>query len=229
MVKNKKEKKTKFNKSKFIGIGIVGAIVAIIAVLALTGGISFSPAKAALNTNSGSPALGSSSAPVTIIEFGDYQCPFCQKWNHDTKPLIEKNYIETGKVKLVFIDLPIIGSDSPKVHASSYCADDQGLYWKYHDFLYDNQGNENDGWARGEKLKQLAANLPGLDLQKFNQCVDSGKYDGRVSDNRNTALKSGASSTPTFIVIGPDKSGTMISGAQPYSVFQSVIDEKLKS
>lgn len=227
MGKGKKEPKS--SKSKLVGIGIIVAIGAIIVAIAATGGINLSPAKTALNTNNGSPPLGSDSAPVTIIEFGDYQCPFCKKWNDETKPLIEKNYIETGKAKLVFIDLPIIGSDSPKVHASSYCADEQGLYWKYHDFLYSNQGGENDGWARGERLKQLAATLPGLDMDKFSQCVDSGKYDGRVNDNKNMAIKSGASSTPSFIIIGPDKTATAIGGAQPYSVFQSVLDEKLKS
>lgn len=229
MGKNKKEKPVRKSKTKFVGLGIIAVIAGIIGVVAATGGVDLSPTKTTMNTNNGSPILGSESAPVTIIEFGDYQCPFCQKWNTQTKPLIEQSYIDSGKVKLIYIDLPIVGADSLKAHASSYCADEQGLYWKYHDHLYKNQGHENDGWARAEKLKDLASMVPGLDLEKFSECLDSGKYEDRVKENKNVAIKSGASSTPTFIIIGPDDSGTQVSGAQPYSVFQSVIDEKLRA
>jgi len=225
--KNKKEKPVRKSKAKFVGLGIIAAIATIIGVVAVTGGIDLSPTKTILDTNNGSPILGSESAPVTIVEFGDYQCPFCQKWNLQTKPLIEQNYIDSGKVRLIYIDFPIIGPDSLKAHASSYCADEQGLYWQYHDHLYKNQGHENDGWARAERLKDLASTLPGLDLEKFNKCLDSGKYENRVNENKNIATKSGARSTPTFIIIGPDKTGTQISGAQPYSTFQSVIEENL--
>ena len=226
MGKNKKEPR-KSGKAKFVGIGIIGIIAAIIGVVAATGGIDMSPTSTKMDTTKGSPILGSDSAPVTIIEFGDYQCPFCQRWNIETKPQIEKNYIESGKAKLLYIDFPIVGIDSLKAHASSYCADEQGLYWQYHDHLYKNQGHENDGWARAEKLKDLASTLSGLDSQKFNECLDSGKYENRVRENKNVATKSGATSTPTFIIIGADGTGTQIKGAQPYSVFESVIDEKL--
>jgi protein-disulfide isomerase len=224
--KNKKESK-QIRKSKFIGIGIIIAIAVGIGAVVATGGINLDTKKTTLDTTNASPALGSDSAPVTIIEFGDYQCPFCKKWNQETKPLVEKNYIDSGKAKLIYVDLPIIGPDSIQAHASSYCAAEQGLYWQYHDYLYKNQGHENDGWAAKERLKDLASTLPGLDSEKFNQCLDSGKYENRVKENKNLAIKTGASSTPTFIIIGPDKSGTQIGGAQPFSVFKSVIDEKL--
>lgn len=226
--KNKKQNPAGKSKAKFVGIGIITAIVAIIGVVAATNGVDLSSTKTVIDTSNGSPILGSESAPVTIIEFGDYQCPFCQRWNLQIKPLIEQNYINSGKVKLVYIDLPIVGIDSLKVHASSYCAEEQGLYWQYHDHLYKNQGHENDGWAKPENLKVLAAKFPDLDMQKFNDCLDSGKYENRVKENKNIALKNGARSTPTFIIIGPDGSETQISGAQPYSVFQSAIDEKLR-
>lgn len=224
----KNKKKPSKSKSKFIGLGIIGAIAAIIGVVIATGAVDLSPTKTTVDTNNGSPILGSESAPVTVIEFGDYQCPFCQRWNLQTKPLLEKEYIETGKVKMVYMDLTIVGSDSPKAHASAYCAGEQGLYWQYHDHLYKNQGHENDGWARGEKLKDLASKLPGLDMTKFNECVDSGKYENKVKENKNVAIRNGATSTPTFLIVGPGNSGTMIGGAQPYSTFQSVIEEKLK-
>lgn len=225
--KNKKENPAGKSKAKLVGIGIIAAIAVIIGVMGATGGADLGPTKTTIDTSNGSPILGSESAPVTIIEFGDYQCPFCQRWNLQTKPLIEQNYINSGKVKLVYIDLPIVGIDSLKAHASSYCAAEQGLYWQYHDHLYKNQGHENDGWAKPENLKELASKLADLDTQKFNKCLDSGKYENRVKENKNLAMKSGARSTPTFIVVGPDGSETQISGAQPYSIFQSVIDEKL--
>jgi protein-disulfide isomerase len=227
--KNKKEKPVKKSKAKFVGIGIIAVIAGIIGVVAATGGVDLSPTKTTMDTNNGSPTLGDESAPVTIIEFGDYQCPFCQRWNLQTKPLLEQEYIDSGKVKLVYIDLPIVGIDSQNAHESSYCADEQGLYWEYHDHLYKNQGHENDGWARAEKLKDLASQLPGLDSAKFNDCLDSNKYENRVKENKNVATKSGARSTPSFIIIGPDGTGTQISGAQPYSTFQSVIEEKLRA
>lgn len=230
MGKNKKIKEGKparKSKSKFIGIGIIAAIAAIIGVSAATGGINLSPTLTSVDTTNASPILGSESAPVTIIEFGDYQCPYCQKWNQNTKPLVEQEYIRTGKVNLIYVDFPIVGPDSLDAHAGSYCADEQGLYWEYHDFVYKNQGHENNGWAHAENLKDLVAMMPGLDYEKFNSCLDSGKYDDRVQNNKNIATKTGAKSTPTFMIIGQGKSGTQISGAQPYSVFQSVINEKL--
>jgi protein-disulfide isomerase len=227
--KNKKEKPARKSKAKFVGIGIIAAIAGMIGIVVATGGADFSQTKATIDTSNASPILGSESASVTIIEFGDYQCPFCQRWNLQTKPIIEQNYIDSGKVKLIYIDLPIVGIDSLKAHASSYCAEEQELYWQYHDHLYKNQGHENDGWARAENLKELAAKLPELDTEEFNQCFDSGKYENRVKENKNVATRNGARSTPTFIIIGADGSETQISGAQPYSVFQSVIEEKLRT
>ncbi len=229
MRKNKKPNAKSKPKGKFIGIGILAIIAAIIGVIALIGGLDLNISKTALNTNNGSPILGSESASVTIIEFGDYQCHFCRKWNIETKPLIDKNYLQTGKAKMIYMDLPIIGADSLKAHESSYCANEQDLYWKYHDYLYSNQGHENDGWAREENLKILASSFEGLDLEKFNKCLDSGKYTNRVTDNKNIGIRIGVSSTPMFVVIGPDKSTTQIAGAQPFSVFQKIIDEKLAS
>jgi protein-disulfide isomerase len=227
--KNKeKSKKTKSNTTKFIIIGaFVVLIIGVFAAISTNNMTSDNPQNTPLSidTTKGSPVLGSESAQITIVEFGDYQCPFCQKWNQNTKPLLEKNYIATGKVKLIYVDLPIIGPDSIKAHAGSYCADEQGLYWQYHDFLYSNQGHENSGWASTNNLKNLVSGISGLDTDSFSKCLDSGKYEDRVKENKNIASKSGAKSTPSFIVIGPDGNRIPISGAQPYSVFKDTIDE----
>ncbi len=224
----KNSPKKKSGKVKFVILGII-AIAVIGVVAAASSGVDFKARSNSVDTTKGSPVLGSNSAPVTIIEFGDYQCPFCQKWNKDTKPLIEKNYIDAGKVKLTYMDFAFLGPDSIKVHAGSYCAEEQGRYWKYHDFVYANQGHENDGWASAENIKSLASKLEGLDADAFDKCIDSGKYEDRIKENKNVAIRVGVTSTPTFIVIGPDGQGTEVSGAQPYSTFQALLDEKLTS
>ena len=92
-----------------------------------------------INLTNGSPVLGSPSAPITIVEFGDYQCEACYHWYHNTRADIIDNYIETGKVNLVFIDLPFLGRDSITAAQATYCADDQGKYWEYHETLYNFQ------------------------------------------------------------------------------------------
>jgi protein-disulfide isomerase len=227
--KNKaKDRPKKSGMAKFVILGII-AVIVVGVVAAAYSGVDFKARSNSIDTTKGSPVLGAKSAPVTIIEFGDYQCPFCQKWNHDTKPLIEKDYIDAGKVKLIYMDFPIVGDDSIKAHAGSYCADEQGMYWKYHDFTYANQGHENDGWASADNIKALASRLDGLDADAFVKCMDSGKYEGRVNENKNVAMRIGVSSTPTFVVIGPDGQGTEVTGAQPYSVFQNLLDQKLAS
>ncbi len=232
MGKDKQESKkiTKSNKTRFIIIGVIAVIIIGVSATISTNNITSDDTQItplSIDTTKGSPVLGLESAPVTIVEFGDYQCPFCQKWNQSTKPLIEKNYIDTGKVKLIYVDFPIVGPDSIKAHAGSYCAAEQGLYWQYHDFLYANQGHENGGWASTNNLKNIVSGISGLDTDSFSKCIDSGKYEDRVKENKNIASESGASSTPSFIVIGPDGHATPISGAQPYSVFQKIIDDML--
>ena len=91
-----------------------------------------------VNTSMSSPILGSPDAPVTIIEFGDYQCPSCKKWFLDSKPQIISNLIDTGKANLIFIDIALLGKDSLPASAATYCAEEQGQYWNYHDLLYSN-------------------------------------------------------------------------------------------
>ena len=181
--------------------------------------------KLSLDTRSGSPVLGDTSSPVTIVEFGDYQCPFCKRWNENTKPTIERNLIETGKASLIYVDYPIIGPDSMTIHAGSYCTAEQDLYWEYHDFAYANQGHENDGWANSENLKLLVIGIDGLDADSFNECLDSKKYEQRVNDNKKIASNAGARSTPSFIIVPRDGQAEMITGAQPYGAFKAVIDE----
>ena len=150
-----------------------------------------------VDTSFGSPVMGSSDAPVTIIEFGDYQCSNCKKWFLETKPDIITNYIDTGKASLVFVDIAFLGKDSLPASRATYCAQDQGQYWKYHSFLYSNQMGIDNGWANNDSLKGYAYNL-GLDMDLFETCIDSDKFEKRVEFNTKEAQRNKVTATPTF-------------------------------
>ena len=175
----------------------------------------------------GSPALGSESAPITIVEFGDYQCEACYAWFHTTRDTLIDNYVETGKAKLIFVDLPFLGRDSPMAAQASYCAEDQGQYWEYHTMLYTFQdGHPDSGWADRNRLNSFAFSLD-MNIDEFNDCMDSSKYKNRVKANYDEAVKNGAQSTPTFIIISEDGKREQFSGSQPYSVFAATIESML--
>ena len=175
----------------------------------------------------GSPILGSESAPITIVEFGDYQCEACYAWFHNTRDTLIDNYIETGKAKLIFVDLPFLGRDSPIAAQASYCAEDQGQYWEYHTMLYTFQdGHPDSGWADRDRLNSFAFSLD-MSIDEFNECMDSSKYKKRVKINYDEAVKNQVQSTPTFIIISEDGKREQFSGAQPYSVFALTIESML--
>ena len=215
-------------KRPILGIIVISIIVGIVASMSSSSNeefdIDMTRTHGSISTAMGSPILGDPLAPVTIVEFGDYQCHQCHNWFLDTKPMIMRDYIETGKVNLVFVDFAFLGRDSPKAAEATYCADDQNKYWEYHDSLYTAQESKIDnGWANSERLKAFAFNL-NLDMDLFNECLDSGKYSKRVQYNSQEARDNGVRGTPGFFIIGPDFQQHPIGGAQPFSVFQRVLD-----
>ena len=179
-----------------------------------------------LNLDHVSPVLGSADAQITIVEFGDYQCEACYHWFHNTRDTLIDNYIETGKAKLIFVDLPFIGQDSRIAAQASYCAEDQGKYWEYHEILYIFQEGENSGWADRDRLNSFAFSLD-MNMDEFNDCMDSSKYQKRVKANYNEAVKHGVQQTPTFIIISQDGTIEKFAGPQPYSVFAAIIEPML--
>ena len=181
-----------------------------------------------VNLENGSPPLGSESAPITIVKFGDYQCEACYYWFHNTRSTLIDNYIETGKAKLVFLDLPFLGRDSITAAEASYCAEDQGKYWEYHTMLYTFQEVEayDSGWADRDRLNAFASSL-NMNMDEFNECMDSSKYKNRVKANFDEAVRNGVQSTPTFILISQDGKTEKFAGAQPYSVFAATIESML--
>ncbi len=178
-----------------------------------------------ISTAMGSPILGNPSAPITIVEFGDYQCERCYAWFHETKPVIVQDYIDTGKANLVFVDLAFLGRDSIPASMATYCAEDQGMYWEYHDLLYNSQESVDSGWANSERLKAFAFSLD-LDMELFESCLDSGKYSKRVQYNIQQARENGVKGTPGFFIVGPNDQ-QQIGGAQPFSVFKKILDSMI--
>ena len=180
--------------------------------------------------------LGDENAPVTIIEFSDYQCPFCRKFWTETFKELKTNYIDTGKVKLVYRDFPL-SSLHPMAQASAEateCVHEQGgdeAYWEMHNKLFAEQNILDSGSASGavtktvvytnDDLKSWASDL-GYDI---GSCLDSGKYKSEVLKDSNDAGNAGGSGTPYFVIMkSGDKEGTPLSGAYPYDTFKQIID-----
>ena len=171
----------------------------------------------------GSPIIGNSSAKITIVEFGDYQCTFCYKFHQSTLNTIKQDFIETGKIKLVFKDFPLNGPDSVLAAEAAYCAQDQGKYWQYHDELYKNWGGERTGWITRDSLDKFATTV-NLDLEKFDKCLDDHKYLERVNQMYEFGKEIGIDATPSFLVFNNEKI-IKITGNQPLEVFLKSLDE----
>ena len=171
----------------------------------------------------GSPILGNSDAPITIVEWGDYQCTYCYKFHQNTLEIINEEFIKTGKVKVIFIDFPLNGFDSKLASEASYCAQDQGKYWEYHDELYKNWAGERTGWITRESLSKFAESL-NLSSIQFNKCLDDRKYEEKVNSMYEFGNQIGIDATPSFLVFNDEKI-IKIRGNQPLEVFLKTFDE----
>ena len=177
-------------------------------------------------TDNASPILGNPNAPITMVEFGDYQCTFCSKFFHETENSIITNYIKTGKVKILFKDYIILGQDSINAANAAHCANDQKLFWEYHSMLYNNWAGENTGWADLAHLHEFANTL-GLDMDVFSTCMSDLKWNELVNLSSKDGQKLGVSGTPTFFVIDQNNDVIKIVGAQHYDVFKQIFDSVL--
>lgn len=170
---------------------------------------------------SDSPTLGNPQAPVTIVEFSDFQCPFCEKFFQTTEKQVMDKYVKTGQVKFVYRHYPFLDQknydpsstdeESTWAALASECANEQGKFWEYHDYLFNHQGKENSGTFTKNNLKIFAGEL-GLDTRQFNNCLDTEKYIDRVMKDKNDADRAGITGTPTNFV-----NGIKIVGAVPFS------------
>jgi len=187
------------------------------------------PTKITMDTfvSNGSPVLGDSNAPITLVEFGDYQCHYCHVFFDSIEGDIIKNYVETGKVKIIFKDYNIIGEDSVKASQGAHCANDQGLFWKYHDILYSHWTGENNGWASSENLTNFAQQID-LNMDEWSECMDEGSHSQIILKSNDDARALELTGTPAFFVISSEGKVSKLFGAQPFEVFKKIFDSQLK-
>ena len=172
--------------------------------------------------------VGDPDAPVTIIEYSDFQCPFCGRFARETEPLILQNYVVTGKVRMIYRTFgDWIGPESLLAAEAAYCAGDQGKFWDFHDILFYNQHGENEGAFSRPRIETMAKML-GLNMDQFNQCLDSHKYQKQAMQDLQDGKAAGVKGTPSFVIIAPDGSQQFIEGALPYARFQEAIEAALK-
>jgi len=208
---------SRYESARFITF-VVGALIAVSFYAPAIGAskrLSIEETLAALGKE---PALGSMNAPVTIVEFADFQCSFCRKFWADTLPKLKESYLKQGQVRIVYRHFAILGKFSVQSAMAADCAGEQGKFWEYHDELFANQA----GLAFTQsKLEQYARELR-LEAANFKRCLTSEKYRKKVEGETAVAASLGARGTPTFFV-----NKRLLVGAQPFEVFQTVIQEEL--
>ncbi len=181
------------------------------------------PEKSAIVNVAGLPFLGKENAPLTLVMFTDYQCPFCSRFESQILPEIKKQYIDTGKLRLVVRDLPLpFHPNASKAAEATHCAEEQGKYWELRDKLVVN-GDKLDA-----KLLPDYAQQVGLDVDKFSSCLESGRHAEKVKASATLAGSIGISGTPSLVVgrsKGDSVDGLKVVGAQPFAV----LDQKLKA
>jgi protein-disulfide isomerase len=178
----------------------------------------------------GSPYLGNLSAPITIIDFSDFQCHLCARHVKNTEPIINGTYIQTGQVALVFKHLPNRGFDSMGAHLAAQCTKEQEKFWQFYKILYENQQGIDSGWVNKDNLKKQASQIPGLEMEQFNTCFEAQTYKELVDNDIKLANSQGFFDTPSFIIVNSTDGSDpeIIRGAQPFPAFQSVIEKKLQ-
>jgi protein-disulfide isomerase len=228
-----------------LGVGILAALVAALVLLSVLiaarlqvaapsstaeapGGVYGGPSgvlmpEARPHPQEAGNRMGDPNAPVKIVEYADFQCPYCREYWQVTEPQIIQNYIATGKVDYEYHSVgAFIGPESADAANAAYCAADQNHFWEYHDVLFANWTGENAGDFTIAKLK-LYADAAGLTQDTFYKCVDGKLHMDRVDQDVADAQAAGVRATPTFLI-----NGKLVEGAQPFSVFQQVIDAALQ-
>ncbi|HKZ17344.1 MAG TPA: DsbA family protein [Geobacteraceae bacterium] len=173
----------------------------------------------------GSPSMGKSDVPLVLVEFSDYECPFCARFNAEVLKQVKREYIDTGRLRLVYKDFPLpFHQNAMKASMAARCAGEEGRYWEMHDALLENQQNIGDVDGLVKRT--------GLNAATFNECMKSRKYENAVQMDLNDGRELGINGTPTFILGRLDASGkvtgNVIQGAMPYAVFKTKIEALLK-
>jgi protein-disulfide isomerase len=225
--RTRRQQKSSSNTWVIGGIVLVAIVAVIIIVIGsnsvASGGAavgSFSPPAAAPLDKCVAAACGQENAPVTIDVYSDFQCPYCKAFEPALQQL-SPDYVDTGKVKVVYHNFPVIGPESESAAQASLCAADQNKFWMFAHDMFAHQGKENSGVFTLSNLKQLAA-AAGLDRAQFNSCLDSGKYSSQVNQDAAGGRQKGVKATPTFFV-----NGQIHEGSVSYTDLKGLVDAAL--
>lgn len=162
------------------------------------------------STPEGFPSEGAATAPITILELADFQCPYCRQFAEDTLPKIREKYLKDGKVRLIWRDMSIRGPESDAAAAAALCAHEQGRFWPYHDLLYARAQGQNQGAFTAATLKAMAAEVGRIQPELFAQCLDTGRYLPAVrASTQDATTNLQLAGTPTFFVNGRKVEGNL--------------------
>ena len=189
--------------------------------------VHIAPPQNAILDLGGRPSKGESTASLTLVEFLDYQCPYCGRFSRETMPQIDKEYIQTGKVRYVVVNLPLdaMHKSAFKAAEAVACAGEQGKFWEMHERLFNNQETIDQWKSHAEAVE--------LDVGKFQECLDSGRQAAQVRSDIAEAHGAGVTGTPSFFLAYTDPKSTAIKtvtklvGSQPYAAFKTAIDKQL--
>jgi protein-disulfide isomerase len=168
-------------------------------------------------------SYGAEDAPVVVVEYADFQCPYCQQFAVGAEQQLKEDYADQGQVRFVFRHFAFIGDESTWAAEASECANEQDRFWDYHDKLFEEQAGENQGAFSRDNLKRFAAEL-GLDSEQFSECLDSGKYKSQVRDEYREAQGRRINSTPSILV-----NGQLVQNGSNYQVLQAAVEAALRS
>jgi protein-disulfide isomerase len=220
--KRRKDKKKRKDITPFIIIGVLALVVLGVVILS-----TYKPAAKVINPTfhtakiSSGLTKGDPNAPIKLVEFADFQCPGCGEYWKTNEATVIKNYVETGKVFYTYSPFSFVGSfvkDNPwdesiKSAEAAYCANDQGKFWEYHDYLFANQLGENQGGFSEKNLLAFASKLS-LDMKTFTNCLKTDQYNQKVMDANDFAVKSGINQTPSFLIDGTLVTGDLITALE---------------
>ena len=165
-------------------------------------------------------SMGDPNAAVTVVEFSDFQCPYCEQFYTGTEKEFIDQYVRTGQVHFTYRSMGnFIGPESANAAEAAYCAGDQGRFWDFHGILFTNQNGENQGAFADKRLVAMAETL-GLDMAEFNSCFDGGKYQTAVNQDRADGLAAGVQGTPAFVI-----NGKLVPGALSFAQLQQEIEQ----
>lgn len=167
---------------------------------------------------SGTMTLGFDGAPITVIEYSDFQCPYCGIFARDIQPQLIEQYVDTGRVRFEWRNMPIFGRFSQEAALGSLCADDQNAFWPYHDAVYETVGNLSQSEKNVDTLVKIAGSLD-LDTKEFRACIEDGRHFERVRTDYEEGRSLGLTGTPSFMA-----NGILVIGAQPMETWHKVFE-----